>query len=49
MSETVYPFFPQITLSKLDPSLTMYDGDIANIELEAIYHEDYHVQIKVGY
>lgn len=35
-------------ISKADESLTLYGGDINQLMLEVIYHEDSHVQIKIS-
>ncbi|XP_064100307.1 sucrase-isomaltase, intestinal-like isoform X2 [Macrobrachium nipponense] len=35
------------TLKKMDPSLTMFHGDIQQLVFEVIDHEEYHVQLKI--
>ncbi|KAF2361393.1 Galactose mutarotase N-terminal barrel, partial [Trinorchestia longiramus] len=36
-----------VGLDLIDSSKTMFEGDIPSLELEVIYHEDYHVQVKI--
>ncbi|XP_068224181.1 sucrase-isomaltase, intestinal-like [Palaemon carinicauda] len=38
----------KVNLQKADPTVTMFGDDISNLVLEVIYHENYHVQIKIS-
>lgn len=37
----------KVNLRKNDPSVTMFGQDESNLIFEVIYHEDYHLQIKI--
>ena len=37
----------QVGLKRASESKTLFNGDIDLLELEVIYHEDYHLQVKV--
>ncbi|XP_018023589.1 sucrase-isomaltase, intestinal isoform X2 [Hyalella azteca] len=37
----------KVGLDLIDATKTLFGGDIPGLELEVIYHEDYHVQVKI--
>lgn len=46
----IYKFsLQQVQLLKADRTVTMFEEDVLQLTFEVIYHEEYHVQIKVCY
>lgn len=39
----------KIALNMIDSTKTLFGSDLPSLELEVVYHENYHVQIKVSY
>lgn len=37
----------KVQLQKADSVVTMFDGDVQQLTFEVIYHEEYHVQVKI--